>query len=1737
VNSLLSSFCALALATPVLLASPLPVDLPKLGTASQSATLGDHHAGLALDGKPSTTARTENTPGSYWQIHLHRPLRTQAVEITAAEDPELAAALEGALVTYSNLEGQVLLTHAIQGIGPGETWRSPGLEHAWIRSIRIALPEAQPNGAGRHDIALAAFRWMGDPSPTSGPIALPYAAVCSQSSTAGYGEAGLAIDGHAGTICETEDLEGSFWSLALERPRRVDRIEILNRNDGFSARLGGLTLALLAPDGGQIHETEISDPGPGGLWSYELPEEIESLGGIRLSLPPGQTNDHGDQVISLADLSLFVGHNVALGTESYMVRLHDALPPAGLANDGDFLTFTETSNRTVDGYWETDFGADRLLHSVRVVALDSGTNRQRLAKATLRLYDDRHESIHSTPLSNHVQGLSGNFDIVLPEGIRARYLRVGLENKERTLGLEWYLRLREVQAFSPVTEPPPALSFHAAENSTPSGQATELHWRQNGMHSLMLLPGHGSVGGLTAADGSGSTAVHPATSTEYTLIAEAPGQRQIRHATVLVDDQPIPLFFSEICASNQNSLRDGYDESPDWIEISNPNPFAWDVSGYGLSDNPSAPMKWIFPADTRIPANGTLLVMASGRDGGPDPKGWLHTNFSLSAGGESVLLTAPDGNAPLAALPTYPPQKTDLSYGFRSPTDGPAFQQPTPGVRDPSAPSYSGWLAAPEFSHARGFHHETFTLALSNPNPAGTLYYSLDGSEPSTPYTQPLPIHSSTVVRAAVRGDDWLDSDLATHSYLFVDSVMASPLMRATYTTGPLAERLRASFGQIPTLSLSVATVPNDRIERETSVEIFMPDGSEPVQIQAGLNRMGGSWTTFAKNSYRLKFRSQYGPSRLESTLLDGFDRGIPVKRDIKTLQLHGGNQDMQGAGFYMSGRFVDDTMLEMGQLNPHGRYVHLFINGVYWGQYDAHERLEDAFLATYLGGERRDYVNVLGNDNIDWTFVPGTPEPPHRETWESARAQRHSYEALRQLVDIPNLIDFMILWLYGHAESEFRAAGPIAAGGSGFKFWMNDADGFLRTSALEKNSTNNQGPGFLFGGLANEQHPDFMMLLADHIHRHCHHNGALTPGRNLARLNRRMAEVQDSMIAEFARWGYRTPANWNAAADAIRDQLFPRRTMQLVDNFRNRGFYPAAEAPVFASRRAAQGAEADLAVNAVKGALLYTVDGSDPRLPGGAVSASALSLALPAKSWIPTGAVWSYDDGPVLPSDDWKEPDFEDANWKTGKAPLGYGGGQATALSFGADANQKPLRARFRKDFQVPNPAEIEWLALDIAYDDGAVVYLNGHEILRTNLPNGPLLPDSRAWNDVLANAKLRLHPHLLPANHLLAGRNVLAVEIFQVTPASTDLYFHLALGPAPQLTVPLETTIHMRNLDAGTWSARSEASARDVHPLAARPYVFSNWPATQPAKTYPPSMRFMQTASPDPTLIDTMEAPWELAYNLTSRSRMVGLGTHGISFVNTGNAQDLPGAGYVGSAVLSLDSRGAQNIQVSWTAGTVVPNQREQGLRLQYRRTGTAAFADVPDSAGQPVEYLRHPSAGHEERIGPVTLPTDAEDLEQLELRWVYHHLGGASGARAQLRLDDIVITRDGPALHYEDWRLRQFPHLPPDDPAGLTAPEFLSDGWSHLLRYAFNVDLGQDPSPSFPSITENGRLRFVMFPEKTDIVYRLRVSDDLMDWSYVEYDSSLDPLPPKINGRYELPIGVHGPGKRFYRVEITR
>ena len=1183
--------------------------------AQSSDAVSTNAASRALDGTNGTFSLTADAPGSWWTAELGRPYQLTRIEVANRSAPG-DVAMTGLTLRLLNMDDQVVFQTILTNPGSAATnivSLPAGLQ---ARSLWIGLPGTQTNGAGNYRVGLAEVRAFGVLNMPFGPEPVVAASnqvrVWQSSEFPGY-PAGNAVDGSTFDFTHTDNLPNSYWMADLGRVVPLDRVEIVNRLDCCNARLANLILRVFDGSSNTVSMATLTDVGLGGTYTLTMTSGTLARW-IRVGLENGQTNGGGNYYVTLAEAPAYssgttnvltlasstpvpVTNNLASFKTAYMLRLSATLAGATNANDDNYSTEAKTTTQTVDGYWETDLGATYALYGVRSIAA-SGIS-YKLTNTTCRLFDEGHNSV----FAKKVAGSPDTFDTDLNGPVFARYVRVGLVDKQRTDpsgGLEWYIGFREVEVFGRLTNTVGIFSFTASTQQIAAPQPVTLNWSVAELRRVEIHPALGSVGAFTASTGLGSLTLTPSNSTEYLLLGSNAAGFFSRAVGVEAGGVPLTVRLSEFVADNQYSLQDGYGNASDWIELRNMGNSPVNLTGWGLSDDLANPMKWVFPT-TNLAAHSTLVVFASGENTPFDPAGNLHASFKLNKDGGTLVLTAPDGTNIVDIVPAYPALDIDLAYG-RDLEGNWTFMEPTPGAVNTGA-TYQGWLKSLDWSHARGFYQTGFTLTLTNNSPGSTVFYSLDGTAPSLAYGGGLAITGTKTVRAQAQRAGYKSARVQTKTFIFLGDVIASPLMQTSVTQNTnYAPRLKPGLLALPTISL-VAPTTLSYEEQEGSIEVIWPDGSPAVQENCGVYDYGGSWYAYPKRSFVVAFRSRYGASKLQVPLFNGFDHGVLAKTSFDKLDLNAGNQDMYDRGFYMSDRFVQDSMLDMGALNPHGRFVHVYLNGVYWGQYNCKEVLMENFLADYLGGTPDDYVSVKGNDNLGDEFVLGAPDPPNVAPWERAVALKGSYNSVKAYLDVTHLIDFMVLWNYGNCESEFRACGPKNAG-TGFKFWMNDPDGFLRTGA--GNRTVRNGPGGLFGGLVAENDSDFKTLLADRIYKHFFNNGALTPTQNDARLAARMQEINDSLLAECARWGYQTPSSWVTAANTIRSSLFPSRTSELLGYLRSANYYPSFDPPTFNQYGGvvASGFQPQLSSSA--GTIYYTLDGSDPRLAGGAISSSA---------------------------------------------------------------------------------------------------------------------------------------------------------------------------------------------------------------------------------------------------------------------------------------------------------------------------------------------------------------------------------------------------------------------------------------------------------------------------------------------------------------------------------------------------
>ena len=169
----------------------------------------------------------------------------------------------------------------------------------------------------------------------------------------------------------------------------------------------------------------------------------------------------------------------------------------------------------------------------------------------------------------------------------------------------------------------------------------------------------------------------------------------------------------------------------------------------------------------------------------------------------------------------------------------------------------------------------------------------------------------------------------------------------------------------------------------------------------------------------------------------------------------------------------------------------------------------------------------------------------------------------------------------------------------------------------------------------------------------------------------------------------------------------------------------------------------------------------------------------------VASGATWRYLDNGSDQGTAWRTAAYDDASWKQGASQLGYGeGDERTIVSYGIDRAAKNITTYFRYPFDLADPSQYQSLSMSLLRDDGAVVYINGVEAARSNMPTGAIgyaTPAAGTTSDETTFFTFNVPPQML-----VGGRNVIAVEVHQADASSSDLSFDFALTGVVTVSLP---------------------------------------------------------------------------------------------------------------------------------------------------------------------------------------------------------------------------------------------------------------------------------------------------------------------------------------------------------------
>ncbi|NQU26172.1 MAG: lamin tail domain-containing protein, partial [Candidatus Nealsonbacteria bacterium] len=641
-----------------------------------------------------------------------------------------------------------------------------------------------------------------------------------------------------------------------------------------------------------------------------------------------------------------------------------------------------------------------------------------------------------------------------------------------------------------------------------------------------------------------------------------------------------------------------------------------------------------------------------------------------------------------------------------------------------------GFVEDTTFSVDRGFYDAPFTVEVTTATPGATIIYTTDGSEPSpvngvqvpatTAAVAPVaavPVGTTTYLRATAIKQAYMASNVDTQTYIFLNDVIAQdPTPGVDYPAtwqsseysgdyqmdpqvvgqwdddNPLNTDygIRESLRSLPTMSIVMnhedlwgsstgiynhATSRGSSWRERASIEYFDPATGKEFQVNAGVQMHGGASRDnerLKKHSFRLVFSEEFGPTTFDFPLFSGSDIDEINTIVLKCFFTDGfatrtvANRYNPIDSQYLRDTWMSDSMLAMGNPDTHAEYVHLYINGLYWGLYSPLERPDDAFMAEYLGGLAenydviKDFNELFRGSKTAWNAMFALANAGLATDAAYQRIQGNNPDgtpnaAYPNYLNVDNLIDFMILHLYSGAEDwphhNWYAARDRVGETQGFKFFTWDQEIVIDDLYRDKTEvSNDMTPARLYSRL--RANAEFRLRFADRVHKHLFNGGALAVEPAQARWMDRADQIEMAIIAESARWGDAregqviqirsgqptvtvptlTVDHWRTERDIVHDVYIPGAHWRTVDRFQDDNLYTTTVPPTFNQHGGEIDAEFDVVLTAPAGTIYFTTDGTDPRLTGGSVNNDATiyngTFRLPdsamVKARVRSGGQWS---------------------------------------------------------------------------------------------------------------------------------------------------------------------------------------------------------------------------------------------------------------------------------------------------------------------------------------------------------------------------------------------------------------------------------------------------------------------------------------------------------------------------------
>ena len=865
------------------------------------------------------------------------------------------------------------------------------------------------------------------------------------------------------------------------------------------------------------------------------------------------------------------------------------------------------------------------------------------------------------------------------------------------------------------------------------------------------------------------------------------------------------LIINEIMAANVDVYLDPSFNYGSWVELYNPTDKSVALGGLYISDDPKNLKKnKLLSTYGALPAKGFALLNFDHFEV------WTQASYrqiddKLDCEGGTIIIS--DGTN-IIAQQDYPEVISRTSYART--TDGGAewgtTGNPSPGTSNQANGGFaSQQLDAPAVDKDGQLFTGNLQVCVNIPKGA-TLKYTTNGTCPTqengeVSKTGLFTVSNTTCYRFRLFQNGYLPSTVVTRSYIKNDRNYPFPIISVVTKDENLNSKEYGVFKQGPN-----GRPGNGRSEncnwnmdwdRPVAFEYITTDNKCLISQECDLSICGG-WTRASNpKAFKLKASKTYD---FNNFFAAQFFAEKPYIKN-KTLQIRNGGND---GSCRIKDAAIQQVVSRSGIYVDHQAWqpVHVFINGSHYAVLNMREpnNKHHAYANYGIDTDEMDQFEV--SPDSGYVQMEGTKESFDRLLTLSETAEdEKSYEEIRQLLDIDEYINYMAVELH---------IGNWDWPQNNVKAFRDQNDGKFHFVLFDLDGSFNLGSSDMFNTFFNKENYRFDTLHGYDYSRNESIEGkrnqkqleVVTLFKNLLKNEQFRKQFIDSFCivggSVFQQYKVEEIVNEMASYLATDNFVNPWNTANDVMSklgARNNG---ATNALQNCSHMQLGGVERQKVQIATSGASDAKVMVNELELPysefdGYLFSPITLKAQAPAGysfvgwknagttktiSIFATGESWMYYDKGSLNGKNWQASSYSTSTWTSGKAPLGYSkSGVVTTLDYGTDSNNKRPTYYFRKSFNLSSaPAASDEFILDYTIDDGMIVYVNGVEAGRYNMPSGSITYES--YSTTHANNNPDKGQMKLNGSLFKKGTNVIAVEVHNNSATSTDILWEASLS-----------------------------------------------------------------------------------------------------------------------------------------------------------------------------------------------------------------------------------------------------------------------------------------------------------------------------------------------------------------------